>query len=101
LRGFDLIGQVVDVVRVSLAAVQFIVSLEVRENLANPRNEMPLGPGLFHDGPKGFEGGREVWAEKHGVLSALVEEDFSALEPVPYWHRFRRMTFSCICKARL
>jgi hypothetical protein len=82
LERSDVITQGVDVVRVSLAAaVQFIVSLEVREDLASPKtnNELSLDISLGPHSPKGFEDNRQVshnpetWAdalmvaaEKHG-----------------------------------
>lgn len=116
LERFDIIGQDVDVVRVSLAAaVQFIISLEVREDLANPKDEISLDSTLFPYSPKGFEENRQVcrspdvWAdaimvaaEKHGydnviqtwdsirrVQSALIGEDFSELIQSPFGHRWR------------
>lgn len=114
----DVITQDVDVLRVSLAvAVQFIVSLALREELAIPKSkdELPLDTSLSPYPPKGFEGNRQVchspeaWvdavmvaAEKHGyddiietwdsirrVQAGLMGEGFNELVPVPFGHRWR------------
>jgi hypothetical protein len=82
LEKSDVITRDVDVIRVILvAAVQFIVSLEVREDLASlkTQDELPLETSLCPYPPKGFEENRQVYhspetwadaimvaAEKHG-----------------------------------
>ena len=119
LERSDVITPDVDVVRVPLAAaVQFIVSLEEREDLAIPKakNEPILDPSLDPSTPKGFEEDTQVccspetWtdavmvaAEKHGydnrwdhawesirrVRADLVGEDFCELKPEPFLRRWK------------
>ncbi len=114
LERSDVLTQEVDVIRVSLAtAVQFIVGLEVREELAIPKskNEPPLDTILSpYPLPKGFEEDVEVsyspeaWAdahivaaEKHGydniletsysirrVQAGLIGEGFCEFIPIPF-----------------
>jgi hypothetical protein len=114
----DVITQDVDVIRVSLAvAVQFIVSLEVREELAIPKSkdELPLDTSLCpYPPPKGFEENGQVcyspeaWAdalivaaEKHGydnipetwesirrVQAGLIGEGFCEFKPLPFGNRW-------------
>jgi hypothetical protein len=114
----DVITQDVDVIRVSLAvAVQFIVSLEVREELAIPKSkdELPLDTSLCpYPPPKGFEengqvcNSPEAWAdalivaaEKHGydnipetwesirrVQAGLIGEGFCEFKPLPFGNRW-------------
>jgi hypothetical protein len=117
LERSDVINQDIDIVRVSLAAaVQFIVSLEVRENLASPKtkNELPLDTSLCPYPPKGFEENDQVchspkaWAdalmvaaEKHGydnipetwesirrVQAGLIGEGFCEFKPPPFGNRW-------------
>jgi hypothetical protein len=118
LERSDVITQDVDVVRVSLAAaVQFIVSLEVREDLAGPKMKdgPPLDPRLCPSHPNRFEGDAQVrhspetWAdavmeeaERHGydnifeawcsirrVKSGLIEEDFYEFTHMSFGHRWK------------
>jgi hypothetical protein len=113
LETADIISQDVDVVRVSLsAAVQFIASLEARENslLPKPEDGLPLDQSLCPYSPNqcGEKGYRclspEVWAdaimaaaEKHGydnifeawqsirrVKADLAGEGFCDLERMPF-----------------
>lgn len=114
----DFITQDVDVIRVPLAvAVQFIASLEAREELAFPKSkdEIPLDTSLCPDCPKGFQEkdkvhySPEAWAdalivaaEKHGydniretwksirrVRAALIGERFCEFEHIPFRLRWR------------
>ena len=116
LERSDVITQDIDVVRVSLAAaVQFIVSLEVREDLASlkMKNELPLDTSLCPYPPKGFEENDQVchspeaWADalmvaaaKHGydnipetwesirrVQAGLIGEGFCEFKPPPFGNR--------------
>jgi hypothetical protein len=118
LKRSDVIAQDIDVVRVSLAtAVQFIVSLEVREKLAIPetKDESPLDTSLCpYPPPKGFEENDQVcyspeaWAdalmvaaERHGynnipetwesvrrVQAGLIGEGFCEFKPLPFGNRW-------------
>ena len=114
----DVITQDVDVVRVSIAvAIQFNVSLVVREKLAIPKskNELPVDTSLRPYRPKGFKGNIQVcdspeaWAdahiaaaEKHGydnnpetwdsirrVQASLIGEDFGEIVPLPFGNRWK------------
>ncbi|KAF2187981.1 hypothetical protein K469DRAFT_704263 [Zopfia rhizophila CBS 207.26] len=119
LERSDIITQEVDVVRVSLAAaVQFIVSLEVREDLAIPKtkDKLPLDTSLCpFPPPKGFEENNQVchspeaWAdalmvaaEKYGydnipdtwasvrrVQAGLIREGFCELKLLPLAYRWK------------
>ena len=115
----DAITQDVDVIRVSLAvAVQFIVSLEVREELAIPKSkdELPLDTSLCPYPPrKGFEENDqacyspEAWAD---ALIVAAEKDgydnnpetWESIRQVqaglgPNWRRILRIRTSAIWKA--
>jgi hypothetical protein len=118
LETADIISQDVDVVRVSLsAAVQFIASLEARENslLPKPEDGSPLDQSLCPYSPNqcGEEGYRclspELWAdtimaaaEKHGydnifeawqsirrVKADLAGEGFCDLEHMPFANHWK------------
>jgi len=119
LERSDVITQDVDVVRVSLAgAVQFIVSLEMREELAilHSKDELPLDTSLCPSAPRGFEENGQVryspeaWAdalmvaaEKHGydnipetwessrrrVQAGLIGEGFCEFKHLPFGYRWR------------
>jgi hypothetical protein len=118
LKRSDVIAQDVDVVRVSLAtAVQFMVSLEIKEKLAIPetKDEFPLDTSLCpYPPPKGFEENDQVcyspeaWAdalmvaaERHGynnipetwesvrrVQAGLIGEGFCEFKPLPFGNRW-------------
>jgi hypothetical protein len=105
----DTITEDIDVVRVPLAtAVQFIIGLEVREDLASPntKREVPLEVGLCpsldctedkqaRESPETWADAHMIAAEKHGydndlftwefirrVQADLVGEDFIPFEPM-------------------
>ncbi|KAI9738859.1 MAG: hypothetical protein M1834_008366 [Cirrosporium novae-zelandiae] len=118
LNRLDVIKKYMDIVRVSLAAaVRFIVSLEVREDLTSPKTENKplLDTSLCPGAPKGFEknyqvrNNPETWvdanmtaAEEHGydnildtwasirrAQAGLIGEGFREFGPTPSGNRWR------------